>query len=61
MHAALGENIGHRMPNQLADAQLTLRAAGSGTFFLVMARHVAFSKIARDGRAYPGHPRLHFG
>ena len=39
MHAALRENVGHRVAHQLADAQLALRAAGRGTFFLMMAGH----------------------
>jgi hypothetical protein len=32
------------MPHGFADAQLTLRAAGGGTFFLVVAGHCRLSK-----------------
>ncbi|WP_247807631.1 hypothetical protein [Bradyrhizobium sp. 4] len=39
MHAALRQNLGYRMANLLADPQLTLRAAGRGTLFLMMAGH----------------------
>ncbi|WP_271600382.1 hypothetical protein [Bradyrhizobium sp. CCBAU 45384] len=39
MHAALRQNIGYRVANLLADAQLTLRAAGRGTLFLMMPWH----------------------
>jgi hypothetical protein len=39
MHAALRQNLGYRVANLLADAQLTLRPAGRGAFFLMMARH----------------------
>ncbi|WP_246229828.1 MULTISPECIES: hypothetical protein [Bradyrhizobium] len=39
MHTALRQNLGYRVANLLADAQLTLRAAGRGTFLLMMARH----------------------
>jgi hypothetical protein len=35
----LRQNLGYRVANLLADAQLTLRAAGRGTLFLMMARH----------------------
>ena len=35
----VGQNIGDRMAHRLADAQLSLRAAGGGTFLLVMAGH----------------------
>src|SRR5262249_16129419 len=58
MHAALGENIGQRMPHQLADAQLPLRAAGRG-FFLVVARHYRRLKIAMT-RALAGDSHLLF-
>src|SRR5258706_11155282 len=44
VHAAMGENLGNRVPHQFADAQLSLRAAGGGTLVLVMARHNRFSK-----------------
>jgi hypothetical protein len=39
MHTALRQNLGYRVANLLADAQLTLRAAGRGTFLLVVAGH----------------------
>jgi hypothetical protein len=39
MHNPLRQNIGYRVANLLTDAQLTLRAAGRGTFFLVVAGH----------------------
>ncbi|WP_246755920.1 hypothetical protein [Bradyrhizobium sp. CCBAU 53338] len=39
MYAALRQNIGYRVANLLADSQLSLRAAGRGTLFLMMARH----------------------
>jgi hypothetical protein len=35
----LRQNLGYRMANLLADPQLTLRAAGRGTLFLMMAGH----------------------
>ena len=41
--ATLRQNIGDRVTHGLADAQLTLRAAGGGTF-LVMAGHCGLSK-----------------
>jgi len=49
MHAAMGEDVGNRMPHQLADAQLPLRAAGSGTFFLVVARHCCSNHLVMPG------------
>ncbi|MGY8633013.1 hypothetical protein RAD15_11105 [Bradyrhizobium sp. 14AA] len=42
------QNLGHRVANLLADAQLTLRAAGRGTLLLMMAGH---------GRKSPRHAR----
>ncbi|WP_448046440.1 hypothetical protein [Bradyrhizobium liaoningense] len=40
MHVALRQNVGHRVANLLADAQLTLRApAGRGTLLLMVAWH----------------------
>jgi hypothetical protein len=41
MDAALGKNVRDRMAHGFAHAQLTLRAAGSGTL-LVMAGHGRF-------------------
>ena len=39
MHSPLRQNLGYRVANLLADAQLTLPAAGRGTFLLVVARY----------------------
>ncbi|WP_426616342.1 hypothetical protein [Bradyrhizobium sp. McL0616] len=39
MHTALRQNLGYRVANLFADAQLSLRAAGRGTFLLMMAGH----------------------
>jgi hypothetical protein len=41
--ATLRHNVGNRVAHGLADAQLTLRAAGGGTS-LVMAGHCRLSK-----------------
>src|SRR5437763_8367186 len=40
----LCQNIGNCMAHQFADAQLPLRAAGGGTFFLVVAGHFVSRK-----------------
>ncbi|MEW6149541.1 MAG: hypothetical protein AB1745_16300 [Pseudomonadota bacterium] len=51
MHVALRQNIGHRVANLLAHAQLTLRAsAGCGTLLLMMAWHSR--KSPRHARAW---------
>ncbi|MET4386902.1 hypothetical protein ABIB73_002651 [Bradyrhizobium sp. F1.4.3] len=50
MHAALRQNLGYRVANLLANAQLTLRAAGRGTFLLVVAGH--FWKSPRHARVW---------
>jgi hypothetical protein len=40
MHVALRQNLGHRMANLFADAQLALRAsAWRGTLLLMVAGH----------------------
>ena len=43
VHAAVRENIGHRMTHGFTDAQLALRAARGGTF-PVVTRHCRFLK-----------------
>ena len=55
VHTAMGENVGNRMPHRLADAQLPLRAAGSGAFFLVVTRHYRFLKTAAPARQSGDH------
>jgi len=44
VHAAVDKNIRNRVTDGFADPQLTLRAAGGGTF-AVVARHCRFLKI----------------
>ena len=44
VHAAVDKNIRNRVTHSFADPQLTLRAAGGGTF-AVVTRHCRFLKI----------------
>jgi hypothetical protein len=44
VHAAVDKNIRNRVTDGFADPQLTLRAAGGGTF-AVVARHCRFLKM----------------
>jgi hypothetical protein len=44
VNATLRENIGNSVAHRLADAQLTLRAAGRRIFLLVVAWHLVVPK-----------------
>jgi hypothetical protein len=43
------QNIGYRMANRFADAQLSLRAAGRGTLLLLVAGHRSKNHLVMPG------------
>src|SRR3954470_17565630 len=69
VHLAARQQIGHRMADELADAQLALRAAGRGFTGMLVLGHlfrclcslwpgVAVRRTASLRSPMPGHPRL---
>src|SRR3954468_6493954 len=53
VHVTLRQNIGDRMAYGLADAQLALRAAGSGTFGVMTGHCVLGNKSSWPGLSRP--------
>lgn len=51
VNVTVRENIGNSVAHRFADAQLALRAAGSGSSLLVMARHVTIPIVSSPAKA----------